>query len=145
VDVVASVEAPVVPQRLWSVVSDLATYPRWVGIVHRAEPAGDGSWDVELRGRVGPFARSKRLRMERTTADEPGLVVFERRELDDRRHAAWRLQAQVVAQGSGSLLTMTLHYGGSMFGAGVLERLLGEQIESSRQRLLDVLSGTSGA
>lgn len=134
-----------VPQRLWSVVSDLATYPRWVGIVHRADPAVDGSWDVELRGRVGPFARSKRLRMERTTSEEPGLVVFERRELDGRRHAAWRLQAQVAAQGSGSLLTMTLHYGGSMFGAGVLERLLGEQIESSRQRLLDVLAGSPGA
>jgi len=145
VDVVASVEAPVPPQRLWPVVSDLASYPRWVGIVHRAGASADGSWDVELRGRVGPFARSKRLRMERTTADEPRLAVFERRELDGRRHAAWRLRAEVVAQGSGSLLTMTLHYGGSMFGAGVLERLLGEQIESSRQRLLDVLAGSSGA
>ena len=144
-DVVASVEAPVPPQRLWPVVSDLASYPRWVGIVHRAEASADGSWDVELRGRVGPFARSKRLRMERTTADEPRLAVFERREIDGRRHAAWRLRAEVVAQGSGSLLTMILHYGGSMFGAGVLERLLGEQIESSRQCLLDVLAGPSGA
>ncbi len=143
-DVVASVEAPVAPQRLWRVVGDLATYPRWVGIVHRADASADGSWNVELRGRVGPFARSKRLRMERTVADEPRLAVFERRELDGRRHATWRLQADVVAHGDGSLLTMRLHYGGSMFGTGVLERLLGEQIEASRQRLLDVLAESSG-
>lgn len=140
-DVVASVEAPVAPQRLWSVVGDLSTYPRWVGIVHRADVSPDGSWDVELRGRVGPFARSKRLRMERALAEEPSRVVFERREVDGRRHAPWRLEAEVVGHGDGSLLTMRLHYGGSMFGAGVLERLLGEQIESSRQRLLDVLAG----
>ena len=139
-DVVSSVEAAVSPRHLWTVVSDLSTYPRWVAIVHRVEPLDDDAWDVELRGRVGPFARSKRLRMVRTVAVEPTTAVFERLETGGRRHAPWRLQADVAPHGDGSLLTMRLHYGGTVFGAGVLERLLGEHIESSRQRLLDVLA-----
>jgi hypothetical protein len=48
------------------------------------------------------------------------------------------LRAEVVADGEGSILTMRLHYGGSLWGP-VLERLLGDTIERSRSRLLAVL------
>jgi len=132
-------EAPHAPDRVWRVVSDLGTYPDWLDIVPRADPAGDGSWTVDLRGRLGPFARSKRLRMVRTAAEEPSLAVFEREELDGRDHSNWVLRAELVAGGAGgSHLTMRLHYGGSLFGP-VLERLLGDTIERSRPRLLAVL------
>jgi uncharacterized protein YndB with AHSA1/START domain len=140
-DVTADLDAPHPPAEVWAVVSDLGTYPRWLDIVSRADPNADGSWTVDLRGRLGPFARSKRLRMVRAQADEPTLVVFERVELDGRDHSRWVLRAELQAVSeSASRLTMHLHYGGSLFGP-VLERLLGDTIEHSRPRLLEVLDG----
>lgn len=150
VDVTASLEAPVEPEALYAVVSDLATYPRWLEIVPRAEPTepDDGdvgpAWSVDLRGQLGPLRRSKRLRMVRTVAEPGELVVVERRELDDRTHSDWILRARI---GPGAVaevtrLTMELHYGGSMW-MPLLDRLLAEEIERSRGRLLQVLGVTS--
>jgi len=52
------------------------------------------------------------------------------------------LAAEVTASGSGSRLTMSLHYGGS-FGGSVLERMLRNEMERSRPRLLDLLASAS--
>ncbi len=137
---------PVERLRPW--VSDLDRYPDWLSIVPRAErDASDGSsgaaarpaWAVELRAKLGPLARSKRLRMERTV-DDPGHVRFERAEVDGKDHSAWVLDAQVEAVEGGSRLTMRLHYGGAL-GGGVLERLLTEEIESSKPRLRALVEG----
>ena len=143
-DVTATVEAPVGVEKLFSVVADLATYPQWLGIVHQvtAEASGTGersAWLVELRGKVGPFARSKRLRMVQSTCESPNIVKFERRETDGRKHSPWVLTAQVGATSIGSVLTVDLHYGGTLFTGGVLERLLADQIVQGRERLLTVL------
>jgi hypothetical protein len=74
--------------------------------------------------------------MVRTTADAPGKVVFERRERDGRSHAPWVLEASVAAEDTdASRLTMRLHYGGGLWGP-VLERVLGDEIERSKPRLL---------
>jgi hypothetical protein len=94
---------------------------------------------VELRGKVGPFARSKRLRMVQSTCESPNIVVFERRETDGRKHSPWVLTAQVETTSVGSNLTVNLHYGGTLFTGGVLERLLADQIVQGRERLLAVL------
>jgi len=152
VDLTADLDAPCPPERLFASVDDLSTYPDWLEIVERAEPAeshdgddGDAAWLVDLRGRLGPLARSKRLRMVRTRCDAPNVVRFERREHDGRQHADWVLEAQVdprPADGDGdpgSRLVMRLHYGGT-FGGMVLERLLGDAIERSRPALLDRVS-----
>jgi hypothetical protein len=88
---------------------------------------------VELRAKVGPIARSKRLRMIRTI-DEPAHIRFERNEVDGRSHSSWVLDAQLESIEIGTRLTMGLHYGGS-FGAGLFERLLADEIESSKQTL----------
>lgn len=135
-DVNATLDAPVSPARLYDEISSLDGYPDWIDIVHRAEPAGDGAWIVELRGKVGPFARSKRLRMERTVAEHGRRVVFERREPDDRNHSPWVLTATIDAIDDGSRLTMHLHYGGSLFTGGALEKMLADQILRGRERLL---------
>lgn len=135
-DITATLDAPVAPARLFDEVSALDGYAAWIDIVHRVDPNADGSWGVELRGKVGPFARSKRLRMERTVLEPTHRVVFERRETDGRTHAAWVLTATIDAIADGARLTMQLHYGGSLFTGGVLEKMLGDQIVRGRERLL---------
>ena len=141
-DVTAELDAPCPPDVLFAWVSDLGRYPQWLDIVPRAVPLDDGAqeppaWSVDLRGRLGPFARSKRLRMERTVCDaDAGRARFERREQDGRSHSPWVLTADVAATADGgSRLTMHLHYGGGLFGP-VIERLLSDEIERSRPRLL---------
>jgi len=143
-DVDAELTAPCTANQLFAWVDDLGRYPEWLGIVQRAEvlpddPDGRPAWQVELRGRLGPLARSKRLRMVRTESSESG-VVFERREHDGRNHSAWVLRAEVASTIDGSVLTMRLHYGGSLWGP-VLERLLRDEIDRSRARLLDRVAG----
>lgn len=134
-DVRASLDATCGPSRLFNLVSDLSNYPQWMDLIHRVSPDGDGAWDVELRAKVGPFARSKRLRMVRSESQSPSLVRFERREIDGRTHAPWVLTATIASSAGTSTLTMHLHYGGSLFTGGILERVLGEQIERGRSRL----------
>jgi Polyketide cyclase / dehydrase and lipid transport len=146
VDVTASMEAPCAPGRLFSFVEVLDDYPAWMPLAHRvapAETAADGApaWDVELRARVGPLARSKRLRMVRTVHDPAaGAVVFERRETDGRRHSPWVLRATVVDAGEGSRLDMHLHYGGGLWTGGLMERVLADQITAGRSKLLEQLA-----
>jgi hypothetical protein len=145
VDVKADLVAPCAPADLCAWVEDLARYPQWLDIVPRAVavPARDGdpgpAWSVDLRGRLGPFARSKRLRMVRTEHDRPDRVRFERREHDGREHSGWDLSAEVSAVDGGSRLTMHLHYGGSLFGP-LVERLLADEIERSKPRLLGLVA-----
>jgi len=144
IDVRASFDAEVSDARLFEVIRNLATYPLWLDIVHFAEPSdsehGFQSWNVELRAKIGPFARSKRLRMVRTTCDTPNQVVFERQELDSRRHSAWILRAKVTSTATGAMLETNLHYSGSLFTGGVLERALADQINAGSEKLIQRLS-----
>lgn len=127
-----------------AVVADLATYPSWLDIVARcsAVDAAPGetepAWLIDLRGQMGPLRRTKRLRMARVL-DEADRVRFERRELDGRKHSAWTLSAQIAppepeSANDGVILTMRLHYGGSLW-LPVLDRLLSDEIERSAPRL----------
>jgi len=144
-DVTASLEAPCAAARLFELVDDLSTYPEWNGLVHSAdpEPGRDAVWDVQLRARLGPLARSKRLRMVRTARDpENHTVTFERDQADGKNHSAWVLVADIVEHEGISTLTMHLHYGGSLWSGGALERVLAEQITSGRERLLELVAPT---
>jgi hypothetical protein len=150
VDLSATMHAPCTAAQLFAEVEDLRSYPTWLTIVPRAEPsaAADGdpgpAWSVELRGRIGPLARSKRLRMVRTVHEADQHVRFERRELDGRDHSSWVLDAIVDPDGDrASVLEMSLHYGGS-FGGSVLERLLRDEIDASRPRLAERVSPGTG-
>ena len=148
-DVTADLDAPCPPDELFAWVDDLGRYPQWLDIVPRAsaaDPHPDDpgpAWSVDLRGRLGPFARSKRLRMARTV-HEPGRVRFERAERDGRQHSPWVLSAEVTGVAGGSRLRMHLHYGGSLFGP-LVERLLADEIARSRPRLLALLAEAGAA
>jgi carbon monoxide dehydrogenase subunit G len=139
-DVIATVEVPVTPEKLFAYISDLVNYESWLEIVHSVKLFDANSWTVELRARLGPFARSKRLRMVRTSCDEPNSVVFERVEKDERRHSSWVLSATVSKTTTGSLLETKLHYSGSLFTGGLLERALADQIKTGREKLIQQLS-----
>jgi hypothetical protein len=148
VDVTAILDAPCSRDALYEWVADLGRYPKWLDIVPRAVSADDDgdapAWTIDLRGRLGPFARSKRLRMVRTRDDAPERVVFERRERDGRSHSPWLLEATVTdGDNGGSRLTMHLHYGGGLWGP-LVERLLTDEIERSRPKLLALLDGDAG-
>src|SRR5258706_11346419 len=115
-DVTATLDAPCPVEELFSWVDDLERYAQWLSIIANVSADGDDAWLVDLRGRVGPFARSKRLRMRRTTYRADEVAVFEREERDGRQHSAWILRADVTALERGSRLTMNLHYGGGPLG-----------------------------
>lgn len=157
-EIVAEMDARCSPEELFAWVEDLARYPDWLEIVTRAEPelraktggdvvvtatsADQVAWAVDLRGRIGPLARSKRLRMVRTLHEAPSRVRFERSEVDGRSHSPWTLEADVTGNGGSSHLAMRLAYGGGLFGP-VLERLLRDEIGRSRERLAVLVeSGT---
>ena len=145
IDVRASFDAEVSEVVLFDVIRDLGTYPKWLEIVHFAE-AVDGEdglqvWNVELRAKIGPFARSKRLRMVRTQDQSPRVVVFERREKDGKTHAPWVLRSEVSGANEKSALKVHLHYGGSLFDGGIVERVLADQIESGKAKLTQFLAG----
>ena len=141
------------PERAFELVDDLTAYPTWMDLVHEvtvASPSSDDrlAWDVELQAQVGPFARSKRLRMVRTVHDVPHRVVFERDEIDGRRHSPWVLSAALVpdvpdAPGEGAVgtrLTMTLTYGGNLWTGAVLQRVLDDHVERGANALSALLA-----
>lgn len=147
-DITASLDTDASASTLFAWVDDLTTYPRWLDIVSRVvpDPAGGAeAWIVDLRGRLGPLARTKRLRMVKADRQAGRRVVFERKELDGRQHSPWILRAELADDGDRRRLDMHLHYGGGLFGV-VLERLLADEVRRSRDRLRDLAAaGPPGA
>jgi hypothetical protein len=124
---------------LFDEVATLDRYSAWMRLVHRVEDlepdVGRPAWRVELRARLGPFARSKQLRMVRT-AFEPGhLARFERVQDDERDHAEWTLCATVDDAAGGATLVTDLTYSGSLWGSAILQRALDDEIRRGKAAL----------
>ena len=152
------IDLPVAVGAVLPYIEDLTKYPLWMGLVHAVGPADDGGGhQVELRGKIGPFARSKRLRMIRVEQPDPHHIRFERHETDGRSHGQWVLQAtlssnstdsdiansdisnsDIMSPQSGTRLFITLNYEGSLWSS-VVERVLADEIERSKSRLRDLL------
>ena len=135
-DVIVAVE----PVLVHPFVADLARYVEWMPMVHGAEPTGDGVWNVELRAKVGVFARSKRLRMKRSV-NTPQQIVFERDEIDGRRHSPWKMSVALQAAEAGCVVTVDLSYGGNLWTAGILDRVLAAQVDAGKSGLVRVVQG----
>jgi len=129
---------------LFAHVATLDRYPPWMRLIHRVEPvepdADRPAWRVELRARVGPFARSKSLRMVRTRYEPDRLVRFERVQDDDRDHAEWILMATVDEADGGATLVIDLTYTGKLWGSGVLQRILDDEIGRGKEALRRLVS-----
>ena len=142
--VTESIEIPAPPELVFPHVARLDAYPAWLRLVHDVELIDEDpspTWHVELRARVGPFARSKRLTMERIELRKNQLAVFERAETDKRDHARWALRAQIEPRGANATtLTMHLAYDGGLWSGGVLEKVLDEEIRRGREGLVALLS-----
>lgn len=142
-EIIRSLVADVAPHELFVHVDELEDYTAWMPLVHDVERLGGDAlaWTVELRAQVGPFARSKRLRMERTMLVNDRVAVFERREVDGREHSHWVLRADLEVDEQGrTVLTMTMTYDGSLWAGPVLERVLDDQVRRGRDRLLELVS-----
>jgi hypothetical protein len=150
IQIVRRMSAPVTASEMFAHVADLDAYEAWMPLVHDVETinapgpsTAAPAWSVELRAQVGPFARSKRLRMERTAIEQDRLAVFERREDDDRRHSSWMLCAEITEDPSVSgntELVMTMNYDGSLWVGAVLERVLDDQVRRGSERLAALLA-----
>ena len=129
-DLTASVDLDVPAERVYAEVSDLSTYPGWLGIVLSSETDGDGAWYVELGARLGPVKAAKRVRMVRVVDEAPVHARFERDERDDEEHSAWVLDASIA----GRTLTMQLHYGGDMW-LPMMDKVLQSEVDKAGERL----------
>lgn len=133
--------APCGPERLFAWIEDLALYPQWMQLVHDVEPLGVDAWQVELQARVGPFARSKSLRMIRAVHDPPHRVVYQRAEIDGKEHSMWEMRATVEPrEPEATGLTIELHYGGNLWAGPVLQRVLDDAVRRGSDALIDVVS-----
>ena len=152
VELVTEVELPARPHQVEPWLASLDAYPAWMGLVHRAVPepgSNPPAWQVDLRARIGPLARSKRLRMVRSAVGEANTLGFERAELDGRNHGRWSLRAELhpteLQRPDGALpgtrVRVTLRYEGAHWASGVLERVLHDEIEKSKARLVELVSG----
>lgn len=130
---------------LFEQIAALDHYPAWMRLVHTVEPLapdeGRPAWWVELRARVGPFTRSKQLRMVRTEHVLDERVRFERVQHDDREHAQWILAGEVAQAAGGAMLTMHLEYTGDLWSMNVLGRILDDEVRRSVAALTSLLAG----
>jgi len=133
------------PAAVLAEVSDLPGYPIWHGMVKRVDADGDG-WLVDLGARLGPFTRTKRVRMVRSDDEGggPGQVRFVRAERDRADYGEWEMLAAVEpATGDGPCtLRFRLRAEGSSPLIGVLEPLLRAETERSADRLRRLLAGS---
>lgn len=132
---------------------DLSTYPEWNDLVSTATPCiahnGDPgpAWLTTLRAQVGPFARSKQLRLVRddttgpgdvsntdSSAESPVQITFVRREQDGKSHAQWAMNALVTPHGATTEVMLDLTYDGGLW-VPALGSILGTAIDRATSRL----------
>jgi hypothetical protein len=109
-------------------------------MVHHVVALSDDVWSVELRAKVGVFARSKALRMRRTLNDD-NVSVFERDEDDNRQHSPWVMRVSLSPSVRGTNITIDLSYGGTLWTAGILDRVLAAQVDAGKAGLVRAVQG----
>lgn len=130
------------PGAVRSVLRDLSTYPGWMPIVSSVQADGADHWLVELRVAIGPFARSKRIRMMRAE-DRSDTVVFTRSESDGRSHSKWEMQLDLEARDSHTTVSAVLRYEGKMWTPGPVEDALNNGLDKGIAQLQEFVAEES--
>jgi hypothetical protein len=138
------------PVTVADVVADLSTYPLWNDVVASAEHNDNDNvtvaWLTTLRARVGPFARSKQLRMVRSehrVVDQTHTIRFIRSEIDGREHSAWIMKAGITPVGDQrSRVVLGLEYDGGLWNPA-LDLVLGAAIDRATRNLSAFLEARS--
>jgi carbon monoxide dehydrogenase subunit G len=136
----STVDVPAALDEVRPFVEDLASYPTWMPMVHNVSALASDVWSVELRAKVGVFARSKMLRMRRSINEE-NVIVFERDEDDGRQHSPWVMRVSITPSASGTNVTIDLSYGGTLWSAGILDRVLASQVDAGKAGLVRAVQG----
>jgi carbon monoxide dehydrogenase subunit G len=135
----SSVQLGVPKELVVPYVADLSRYQLWMPLIHGVEQVSENVWKVELRAKVGVFARSKRLTMVRTVHTDHQLV-FERQENDGREHAPWVMEVSLADDPKGCAVTIHLSYGGNLWTAGVLDKILAHQVDLGKKSLAELVT-----
>jgi hypothetical protein len=146
VDLSAAVRLAYPPPAVFAEVRVLDGYPAWLGLVESADVAPDrdqAAWVVTVVARLGPVRRAKQVRMVRVLDQPPTVARFERVELDGRAHSPWVLTATVEPDGTGSRLTVHLHYGGGL-RLPFLDLLVRDEAARAGPRLAARLAAQAG-
>lgn len=136
----STVDVPADMSAVRPFVEDLSSYPSWMPMVHSVSAVTSDVWLVELRAKVGVFARSKALRMRRTMNEE-NIILFERDEADGRQHSPWVMRVTLAPSQLGSNVTIDLSYGGTLWTAGILDRVLASQVDAGKAGLVRAVQG----
>jgi len=136
----SSVDLPFATDVVRPFVEDLSAYPAWMPMVHNVSSFAADIWTVELRAKVGVFARSKKLRMRRSMNEE-NVIVFERDEDDGRQHSPWVMRVMLSPSATGTNVTIDLSYGGTLWTAGILDRVLASQVDAGKAGLVRAVQG----
>ena len=141
--------------KVFGVLRDLSTYPDWMGLVSSVEPDGTHStrdstdiievsseynteaYFVTISGKLGPFSRSKKLRMVETSIsdDAEKHVRFERQETAEGDFSEWIMEATAnKVDDTNTEVTVELIYGGKLWTSG-LDSVLESQIDKSVEQL----------
>lgn len=110
-------------------------------LVYSVQEIDSETWWVELRAKVGPLARSKRLRMRRTI-NSAEHIRFERQEDDGKKHSPWQLDAKISDHPQGVTVVMEMQYGGSLWTGGILDKVLATQADAGKQRLAELVQNS---
>jgi Polyketide cyclase / dehydrase and lipid transport len=145
---VISSETSATPEKLFVAMNDLGTYSEWMSLIDTCEPTAavdddlGPAWVVTLKAKVGPFARSKRLRMVRVESVANERVRYERNETDGKQHSDWVMEAEIESRPkNASAVTVELTYSGGLW-SGPLDVVLGTQVDDARERLRAYLEST---
>lgn len=138
----SSVELNVPRSQVLPYVADLSQYTTWMPLVYAVKQLGPNEWMVELRAKVGVFARSKRLTMRRTVNTET-VLVFERHETDEKEHSPWVMKVTLSDVDKGCTVEIDLSYGGNLWTAGVLDKILAHQVDLGKKSLVELVTHSS--
>ena len=63
------------------------------------------------------------------------------REPGGAHHSRWSMTARISPEGGGTLVSIDLEYGGTLWTAGVLDKVLASNIDEGKKGLARVVSG----